>query len=83
MASLAAACLLYNACLNNQSGAAKHPCLLLHLLLLHLLLQIETFLQDEGHKQQREPAVETLKDEELFVLDKVRACWQQQQQQQQ
>ncbi|WIA31000.1 hypothetical protein OEZ86_001041 [Tetradesmus obliquus] len=32
--------------------------------------EIETFLQDEGHKQQREPAVQTLKDEELFVLDK-------------
>ncbi|KAF6256883.1 ribosome biogenesis protein Nop53/GLTSCR2 [Scenedesmus sp. NREL 46B-D3] len=32
--------------------------------------EVETFLQDEGHKQQREPAVETLKDEELFVLDK-------------
>lgn len=40
--------------------------------MLVLLLQIETFLQDEGHKQQREPAVQTLKDEELFVLDKVR-----------
>jgi uncharacterized protein YqcC (DUF446 family) len=37
----------------------------------HPLLQIETFLQDEGHKQQREPEVATLKDEELFVLDKV------------
>uniref|UniRef100_A0A383VBQ1 Ribosome biogenesis protein NOP53 n=1 Tax=Tetradesmus obliquus TaxID=3088 RepID=A0A383VBQ1_TETOB len=32
--------------------------------------EIQTFLQDEGHKQQREPAVQTLKDEELFVLDK-------------
>jgi bacterioferritin-associated ferredoxin len=35
------------------------------------MLQIETFLQDEGHKQQREPEVATLKDDELFVLDKV------------
>ncbi|KAF8068237.1 dscc1 [Scenedesmus sp. PABB004] len=31
--------------------------------------EIEEFIVDEGHKQRREPAVESLKDEELFVLD--------------
>jgi hypothetical protein len=36
-----------------------------------LLPQVETFLTKESHKQVREPAVESLKDEDLFVLDKV------------
>lgn len=36
-----------------------------------LLLQIETFLEEETLKARREPEVQTLKDEDLFVLDKV------------
>eukprot|EP00878_Enallax_costatus_P035749 GHUV01039963.1.p1 GENE.GHUV01039963.1~~GHUV01039963.1.p1 ORF type:complete len:155 (+),score=47.32 GHUV01039963.1:162-626(+) len=32
--------------------------------------EIETFLEEETHKERREPAVQTLKDEDLFVVDK-------------
>eukprot|EP00775_Hariotina_reticulata_P009961 gene9961-10116_t len=32
--------------------------------------EVEEFLQDETHKERREPSVQTLKDEDLFVLDK-------------
>lgn len=36
---------------------------------------MEQFLTEESHKKVREPAVETLKDEDLFVVDKVRWCY--------
>jgi hypothetical protein len=35
---------------------------------------VEDFLTEESHKQVRAPPVQSLKDEELFVLDKVRCA---------
>jgi hypothetical protein len=36
--------------------------------------QVETFLTQESHRAVRAPPVQSLKDEELFVLDTVRGC---------
>jgi hypothetical protein len=42
-------------------------------LVICYIMQVEAFLAEESHQQVREPSVKSLKDEDLFVLDKVRS----------
>jgi hypothetical protein len=37
----------------------------------NLLLQVEEFVQQQTHQERRGPALQDLKDDDLFVVDKV------------